>query len=228
MRMVHSHELDINILLYEASRIKQWTIIDEGKYEGLTIPELVFGDLGYFYWAISVGLFEGQLKLEADSVESRLKHIKLPLTVSPNSIFVIQLRNGMFYDFSIQEKGSVKGNKSDLKIASHLDVSLVSCPGFHTERPRKKMLERVKQYLFTKEPHELGRKDYQVFLGNPDNSDTACCRKHLSDVPRWDDPSILAETLRNDAAIHSVSPATAKKIEMAIFHKRLRKRERSS
>jgi len=224
MKMIHLNEKpDIDSILKVASRIKRWAQIDRGQYESLTIPELVFRDPGYFYWALSVSLFKGQLLLEAKVVECRLRHIKVPSSAPANSVFVIQLRDGIFRDFTIRAKSLVKvKSRSELRIASHLDLSIVSLPNFNTDRARGKMLERVKQHFFEKEAHKLGRKDFQEFVGNPDNFASGCRKTHIPDVPRWDDPSVLAETIRGEIAEPVLSPAAAKKKEMAIFFKKMR------
>ena len=44
-----------------------WSIIDFGKYEkaNITLPQLIFRDLDYFFWGIEKGAFKNSLKKEA-------------------------------------------------------------------------------------------------------------------------------------------------------------------
>ena len=166
MKIINLTEhLSLDSILKEASKIKEWTPIDFGKYEGLTIPALVFCDPQYFYWALSIDCFNRQLKLEAHIVADRLQHMKIPWSISVPSVFVIKLKDRSFEDFRIKEgrSGEIKVNSGQV-VTSHLDFSLISRPNFATDGARAKMLERVKFHFFDKDADMLRPKDFNGFL----------------------------------------------------------------
>jgi hypothetical protein len=92
--------------------------------------------------------------------------------------------------------------------------------------PQKKMLDKVKHYFFDKDADKLRRKDYQGFLGDPDNFSNECRRKHVPEVLRWDNPAVLKETKSQESEQHEIPAHIRERIEAANFHKMLRERDR--
>jgi len=54
-----------------------WTALHFGKYEGLSLPEIVFKYPSYFCWLYEEEYLRGPLKKEADDIHERATHVKL-------------------------------------------------------------------------------------------------------------------------------------------------------
>jgi hypothetical protein len=74
------------------------------RYRGRTLPEIIFTDPDYFYWALEK--LDGKLALEAEEIASLASRIKIP-GKSPER-FVVEYRS--------EDDG--KQGKSDLRITS--------------------------------------------------------------------------------------------------------------
>lgn len=57
-----------------------WTVVDFGKYRGRKkiLPQIVFDDPDWFFWALGAGAFHGPLAAEAEHVARRARRIKVP------------------------------------------------------------------------------------------------------------------------------------------------------
>ncbi len=55
-----------------------WTTINFGKYEGKTLPQVIFDDPDWFFWAYGTNAFKGGLAQEAREVYRRARSIRIP------------------------------------------------------------------------------------------------------------------------------------------------------
>jgi len=55
-----------------------WTPLPFGKHKGKTLPQVIFTDPDWFYWAIENQVFDGTLIWEAEEAEKKSKSIKIP------------------------------------------------------------------------------------------------------------------------------------------------------
>ncbi len=58
-----------------------WTELWFGRHEGETLPQVVFHDPDYFFWAIEDGVFENKwmLKEEAEEIYQKATSIRIPV-----------------------------------------------------------------------------------------------------------------------------------------------------
>ena len=55
-----------------------WSIVKFGKHAGKTLPQIVFADPDWFFWAIEQNLFEGPLRSQAKEIDARARAIRIP------------------------------------------------------------------------------------------------------------------------------------------------------
>jgi hypothetical protein len=55
-----------------------WSKVSFGKHAGKTLPQIVFADPDWFFWAVEQGSFDGQLKTEAEKLNTRACSIRIP------------------------------------------------------------------------------------------------------------------------------------------------------
>ena len=56
----------------------RWTVLQFGRHQGQTLPQIVLSDPDWFFWAIAKGVFQGRLSSEAEILAGRATHIKIP------------------------------------------------------------------------------------------------------------------------------------------------------
>jgi hypothetical protein len=55
-----------------------WSKVSFGKHAGKTLPQIVFADPDWFFWAVEPSLFRGSLKAEAEKLNARARCIRIP------------------------------------------------------------------------------------------------------------------------------------------------------
>lgn len=57
-----------------------WTELDFGKHAGLTLPQVIFKDPDWFFWAVSNDALKARqrLKFEAIELNTKVRRIKVP------------------------------------------------------------------------------------------------------------------------------------------------------
>jgi hypothetical protein len=55
-----------------------WSIVKFGKHSGKTLPQIVFDDPDWFFWAIEENVFKGPLSREAMVIGARARTIRIP------------------------------------------------------------------------------------------------------------------------------------------------------
>src|SRR4051812_36367035 len=56
----------------------EWSVVDFGRYAGKTLPQIVFTDPDWFFWAVVEGKFRGELAAQAERVAARARRIRIP------------------------------------------------------------------------------------------------------------------------------------------------------
>jgi hypothetical protein len=58
----------------------EWSVVDIGKYKGKCkiLPQVVFDDPDWFFWAYRQGVFRGQYAAQAEYVYRRARRIRVP------------------------------------------------------------------------------------------------------------------------------------------------------
>jgi hypothetical protein len=67
-----------------------WTPLEFGKYKGKTLPQVLFSDPDWFFWAVGEGIFQKRPELRAQAEELRRKatQIRVPQTNASESLAV--------------------------------------------------------------------------------------------------------------------------------------------
>jgi len=57
-----------------------WSPLNFGKYEGKTLPQVLFNDPDWFFWAVDEGAFSSRphLQREANDLVYKASHIRIP------------------------------------------------------------------------------------------------------------------------------------------------------
>ena len=55
-----------------------WSTLEIGKHAGRSLPQILFSDPDYFFWAVEKKVFPGRLTTEAGELAWKARHIKIP------------------------------------------------------------------------------------------------------------------------------------------------------
>jgi hypothetical protein len=55
-----------------------WSLLEGGKYAGRSLPQILFLDPDYFFWAVEKKVFQGRLAAQAAELARKARHIKIP------------------------------------------------------------------------------------------------------------------------------------------------------
>ena len=55
-----------------------WSTLEIGKHAGRSLPQILFSDPDYFFWAVEKKIFQGRLATEAAELAWKVRHIKIP------------------------------------------------------------------------------------------------------------------------------------------------------
>ena len=55
-----------------------WSLLKAGKYAGRSLPQILFMDPDYFFWAVEKKVFPGSLAAQAAELARKTRHIKIP------------------------------------------------------------------------------------------------------------------------------------------------------
>jgi len=157
----------------------RWLPLKFGKHAGKTLPELMFIDPGYFYWALSEQVFPAKYVEQATIVNCRMKHMLPPRPKPDKWEFLIDLdAKKEFRDFEIVKLGSGDHGSERGRFrfrTQHLDLSIVA------GRPRavcQKMISRIKAEFFSEAGASLSRPDFEKFILRDRNFDLLCLENH--------------------------------------------------
>ena len=105
-----------------------WTTLNFGKHEGKSLPQVLFADPDWFFWACDQGVFERRdlLRREAATLRAKATSIRIPQDGGePSRVeYLLYPTNGKFAGFEIVEESrpAHEGSTRTLR-ADHIDMS---------------------------------------------------------------------------------------------------------
>lgn len=77
------------------------TVMGIGRYKGITLPQLLFKDLDWFYWAFDKGILNGRIPTsEVQDIYEKSRNIKIPQS-DLHAVFVFDGIRGVFADLKL-------------------------------------------------------------------------------------------------------------------------------
>lgn len=130
-----------------------WTVLTFGKHSGKSLPQVLFSDPDWFFWAMEEGLFAKRpgLRKEAELLNQRAKRIKLPITKinDPKVEYVIHRPSLKFSHIEIipsdrgPHVGSSPTQRSDL-----IDMSFPRRMSAYDKTGCKSLVSSLKYHFF--------------------------------------------------------------------------------
>jgi len=156
-----------------------YSIVNFGRYEGKTLPQIIFNDPDWFFWAWEQNIFKnkGVLNEEADELYEKACCIKPPSRNGQDmeAEYFIHRPTMKFSRMNIvpvtqpQHEGS-----SPTFRAAFIDLRIPRKIAPYDKLGCKILIRSVKFYFFGSTDTHLTRKRCDEFFENPDNFLTAC------------------------------------------------------
>ena len=153
-----------------------WTELWFGKYKGKALPQVLFSDPDWFFWAMEIGLFndKGVLLDEAKELNQKAKKIFVPnkgkekmavdYYVHPSSNRLSNIK--MVPASRSRHKGSSTTIRSD-----YIDLSIPRSILEHDKSGNNFLISFLKNYLFEDGNCRMTKRRCEEFFSNDDNFD---------------------------------------------------------
>jgi len=127
-----------------------WSTLEIGKYAGRSLPQILFSDPDYFFWAVEKKMFRGRLATEAAELAWKARHIKIPKPDPENwCVEYFFTPENKFSWCRVIEVGRVPHVGSRITMRSNnIDMSVVRESCRYDKSGYKRFVKTMKRHLF--------------------------------------------------------------------------------
>lgn len=150
-----------------------WTELDFGKYEGLTLPQILFKDPDWFFWAVATDVFKTRprLRSESNALYQKSRRIKVPQAGSEELVAEYWVNeSNMFTRFVLvpvnRRNHFGSGGTTRLGV---IDMSFPWRKAPYDKRGCRSMLSALKHYLFGGTNVRMTKRRCEDFFDEPRN-----------------------------------------------------------
>jgi hypothetical protein len=151
-----------------------WTVLQFGKHKGKTLPQILFSDPDWFFWAIEKNIFEGKgpLEREAQEINYKARNIKIPSKEGKDLVaeYLIHAPTGKFGSMVIVPRdrslhqGSSPASRKDV-----IDLSFPREIAGYDKLGCGNLLLSVKHHLFGDRHCRMTRQRCEAFFEDDSN-----------------------------------------------------------
>lgn len=152
----------------------QWSRVEFGKHRGKTLPEIVFQDPGYFFWAVQEGVFRGRgaLEHEARLIDQRARRIRVPPSSFglPKVEYVYGRFDGRFSHLMLVSPHTLPGD-GDCRTFRRdvIDLSVVRGTRPSCKADGLALISSMKSIVFGDANHRMTRQRCAAFFSRDEN-----------------------------------------------------------
>ncbi len=153
----------------------KWTPLSFGKHEGKTLPQVLFKDPDWFFWAYKNRKFDeyqNSLKNEVNKIHNRACNIRIPKPDENNYEIehFIDPRTYKYAYFKIvpADQGKHVGSSHTIR-SKVIDMSI---PRLYVEKDKKGnkyLVDGIKLYFFGDESYKMTKKRCEEFFNDDSN-----------------------------------------------------------
>ncbi|MDX2498869.1 MAG: hypothetical protein QNL11_13335 [Desulfobacterales bacterium] len=154
-----------------------WSTIWFGKkYKGKTLPQVVFKDPDWFFWAMETNAFKGRGKIlnEAREIYRKSKSIRIPQEGPEKLVaeYAVHPPTGKFAQMEIipasrpKHVGSTRTSRSDV-----IDLSKPRKIARYDKLGCDHLISNLKHYLFGSKSYRMTKARCEAFFEDDDNFD---------------------------------------------------------
>jgi hypothetical protein len=151
-----------------------WTVMNFCRYRGLTLPEVVFRDPDWFFWAYETGVFRGPLAGEAAVIAERARKIRIPQRDDEPLVaeYAVSRRGRGFVGLTLvpASRGPYEGGTQTCR-KRVIDLGFAWSLSDYDKCGGRLIVRQVKCYLFGNESYRMTRARAAAFFENDRNFD---------------------------------------------------------
>ncbi len=145
-----------------------WTVLQFSKYKGQTLPQIIFMDPDWFFWACESDIFKKrELQAEAEELYFKARNIRIP---GNNAIAEYDFKDGKFIDLEIVDESQPRHEGStDTMRLDRIDLSIPRKAKYYDKLGYNLLISCIKHSLFGKKNLVMTKKRAEEFFSNSDN-----------------------------------------------------------
>lgn len=154
----------------------KWTKLTFGRHTGQTLPQIVFVDCDWFFWACETGVFEDDdfLQDEAERVYRRAVCIRIPQREGQELVveYGIDATQGKFANVEIvpKDRRPHQGSTRTMRLP-HFDLSVPRRFARYDKAGGKALVHALKVYVFGDGDCHLTKERCEAFFEDDSNFD---------------------------------------------------------
>ena len=147
-----------------------WTALPFGKHQGKTLPEVLFHDPDWFFWAAEKEFLSGRLRTEAEMLFYRATNIKIPgnpdaqLEAEYDIDPTVNRLSGLRI---VTKQSSLYAGSSHVRRSDRIDMSAPRRLSSYDKKGNRIFLRACKHCLFGDRDLRLTRQDCEDFFSDP-------------------------------------------------------------
>lgn len=152
-----------------------WSIVGFGRHKEKTLPQIIFSDPDWFFWAIEEGLFKnkGSLDTEAQEVYKKATRIKIPNNDNDELVVeyvfekstekLLHFNTGKFSHFKVVPSSSCPSGKK------YIDMSVPRQTAHYDKLGYRYLLSSLKYHVFRNKSVRMTKKKCEDFFDDSSN-----------------------------------------------------------
>src|SRR6516165_8873832 len=153
---------------HSVSPRRAWRPMPFGKYEGRTLPQVLFKDPDYFFWLLRKGALKGVLAIQAKRLAKKACRIRIPR--EPAEAFVVDYffnSENQFSGFSIVPKDAYQSPHVVYRL-NRIDFSVIQKHKEYAKGEYRRFLRDFRRVFFGNESASMTKDRCEEFF-NGDN-----------------------------------------------------------
>lgn len=147
-----------------------WTILGFGKHKGKTLPQILFNDPDWFYWACENEVLKGKIPdSEVQGIYEKSRNIKIPLQ-GHVAEFVFDGIRGVFVDMKLVPSDRPKHvGTSYTERFDKIDMAQIRFAKTYDKLGYDLLIPILKDILFGNSKHKMTQKRAEDFFNDSSN-----------------------------------------------------------
>lgn len=151
-----------------------WSKLSFGKHDGKTLPQILFLDPDWFFWAMEEGVFDTRpaLAKEAQLIDKRARSVKIPSNTNGDLTvqYFIHPPTGKFDSFEVVSKSQpLHDGSSPAFRLDHIDMSVPRKIAKYDKTGCKTLLKGIKVHVFCNGKFKFTKDACEKFFSDPAN-----------------------------------------------------------
>jgi hypothetical protein len=138
-----------------------WSPVTFGKYKGKSIPQIIFEDPDWFYWAYENDKFLGNLLRQAKDVYKKSRNIRVPKGKKVRYNYHV---DGTSVGFDLESKDSLIGSKISSRCSNNIDMYVPRSIRKYDKLGNKCFVKSIKYHILGDQRLRMTKKRCEDFF----------------------------------------------------------------